>query len=307
MSNDLAILESQLKPLLPSFAQVLGRLMPVERLMRTVLSSVERNSTLLTCDRQSLFNAAMTFAVLGLEVDGVTGQGYLVPFKRVVQPVIGYLGYNTLGARAGYTITGRVVRDGDVFESDESQGVVRHNRVLGGEVGPSARRIVGAWARASAHNRPAIVRVMSIDELLAVKAKSPRGDQPPWSDPEIGYPAMCEKTVKRRLRRDLPLTVYQTAAVMEETYEERQLASWIHPDKGVVCQTGEVIAPNYNADTPTAHQLLNPPSLEERAHQAAQNGVQSLRDFCKSLKQSEYTKIKDYVLSLKSVAEQADE
>jgi recombination protein RecT len=307
MSNELAILETQLKPLAPSFAQVLGSLMPVERLLRTVITSAERNPDLLTkCNRQSLFNAAMTFAVLGLEVDGVTGQGYLIPFKGVVQPVIGYLGYNTLGARAGYTITGRVVREGDPFEFDESEGVVHHRRVLGGEVGSDSRRIIGAWAKAAALHRPSVVRVMSVDELLAVKAKSPRGDKPPWSDPEIGYPAMCEKTVKRRLRRDMPLTVYQSAAVMEETYEERQKAAWIHPEHGVIDQAGEVIAPNYNTDTPTAAQLLNPPTLEERARQAAEHGKAALREFCTSLKQSEYAKIKDYVVSLVSVAERAD-
>ncbi len=66
MSSEIAVLENQLAPLQPRFAQVLGRVMPVERLMRTVIVSVERNPDLLRCDRQSLLNAAMTFAVLGL-------------------------------------------------------------------------------------------------------------------------------------------------------------------------------------------------------------------------------------------------
>src|SRR5215472_14503156 len=104
MSNALAILEQQMQPLAPRFAQVLGATMPVERLMRTVMVSVERLPALLDCDRQSIFNAAMSAACLGLEVDGVTGQGYLIPFDikgtLTAQLVVGYKGFNTLGARS---------------------------------------------------------------------------------------------------------------------------------------------------------------------------------------------------------------
>jgi recombination protein RecT len=89
-ANDLVVFEKQLQPLAPRFAQVLGATMPVERLMRTVMISVERLPRLLDCDRQSLFNAAMSAACLGLEVDGVTGQAYLLPFKGKAQLVIGY-------------------------------------------------------------------------------------------------------------------------------------------------------------------------------------------------------------------------
>ncbi len=115
--NDLVVFEKQLQPLIPRFEQVLARIMPVERLVASLMISLERTPKLLDCDRQSLLNAAMTFAVLGLELDGVTGQGFLLPFKikgrGVVQPCIGYKGYNTLGARANMTITGEVVREGD--------------------------------------------------------------------------------------------------------------------------------------------------------------------------------------------------
>src|SRR5262245_55499596 len=302
MSNELAVLESQLTPLQPRFAQVLGRVMPVERLMRTIIVSAERNPDLLRCERQSLLNAAMTFAVLGLEVDGVTGQGFLVPFKdsargvQVVQPIIGYLGYNTLGARAGLTITGRVVREGDGFEFDESAGWVHHSRKLGGEVGSDARRITAAWAKAEAKDRPPVVRVLSIDELLAVKAKSPRGNKPPWADPAIGYPAMCEKTAKRRLRRDMPLTLnYSAAATMEESFEERGLHTWIHPEKGVLADDGMIPIAN---ETPTAQSLISPPSKEEEARMTADRGRDAFSAFCKRLTKSEYARMKPQLESL---------
>jgi recombination protein RecT len=263
-NNALAIFERQLVPLGPRFAQVLGKTMSVERLIRTIIISVERLPSLLQCDRQSLFNGAMTFAVLGLEVDGATGQGYLVPFNdrkrgmKIAQPIIGYKGYSTLGARSGMTISGGVVREGDEFDFDEgSNAFIHHKRKLGDE---KKRRIIAAWATATSLARPAIVKVLSIDELLAVKAKSPRGNEPPWADPEIGFPAMCEKTAKRRLSRDMPLNVFQSAARMEEAFEEQGTVSWISPDKGVIID-GEVAPTHHHTETPTAAQLTSPQAV----------------------------------------------
>lgn len=286
--NALVTLEKQLAPLAPNFAQVLGNTMPVERLMRTVLISVERQPQLLECDRQSLFNGAMTFAVLGLEVDGATGQGYLVPFNdrrrsmKIVQPIIGYKGYNTLGARAGLTIAGSVVREGDAFDYDEgSSAFVHHKRKLGAE---KDRRIIAAWATATCNDRPAIVKVLSIDELNAIKAKSPRGAEPPWADPLIGFPSMCEKSAKRRLARDMPLSVFQLAARMEEAFEEQQKPAWINPERTLVIdgQTpeGQVIAPRHDSRTPAAEELIAPqPSAAQcdaRLAAAAQTGTGDL-------------------------------
>src|SRR5215472_6358831 len=117
MSNDLVALEHQFAPLTGKFTQVLavpGVTLTAPRLIRSVLVSVERNPKLMHCTRQSLFNAAMSAACLGLECDGVTGQAFLIPFEvrgtPTAQLVIGYKGYNTMAARSGITITGEVVR-----------------------------------------------------------------------------------------------------------------------------------------------------------------------------------------------------
>lgn len=306
--NDLAVLESVLNPLAPKFADVLGRIMPPERLIRTVMSAAGRNPDLLACNRQSLLNAAMTFAVLGLEVDGVTGQGFLVPFKvkqvMVVQPIIGYLGYNTLAARAKMTVTGRVVREGDGFEFDEGRGEVHHVRKLGGETGPNARRIIAVWSKAAALDRPPVVRVLSIDQVLAIKAKSPRGDQPPWSDPHGGFEAMAEKTAKRRLRRDMPLNVYQLAGAMEEAHEERRLHSWIDPSKGILTDGDETPAPR--DVTPTAGQLIEGRDLRSEASMAAERGTAVFDVFCRRLKPAERAAMQQYLDELKPVAEAAN-
>jgi recombination protein RecT len=91
---------------------------------------------LLQCTPISVIQAATTGAVLGLEADGATGQGYLVPFRRkgrgrFAQWLTGYKGYNTLAARVGLTINGDVVREGDFFDWEKgSAGFVRHKPSL---------------------------------------------------------------------------------------------------------------------------------------------------------------------------------
>ena len=258
MSQALVVLENQMKPLAPRFAEVLGKTMPVERLMRTVMISVERLPMLLECDRQSIFNAAMSAACLGLEVDGVTGQGYLIPFKGKAQLVIGYKGYNTLAARSGLTVTGGVVREGDEFDYEEGdKGFVRHKKKLG----DPGRRIIAAWAVAAAKDRPPIVSVLGIDDIMAIKAKSPgakRSDSP-WNDPSIGFPAMAEKSAKRRLARSMPLNVMQMAARMDEAFEEQGQGAHISPDKGLIIDAEfSPIAAREKSPAPTTAEILSP-------------------------------------------------
>jgi recombination protein RecT len=307
--NSLVIFERQLAPLAPRFAEVLGNTMPVARLMRTLKISVERLPKLLECDRQSLFNAAMSAACLGLEVDGVTGQAYVLPFKNKAQLVIGYKGYVTMAARSGITMTGSVVRDGDEFDYElGSSAFVRHKPALG-----NRGRIIASWAVGAAIGRPAIVNVLGIDELLAIKAKSPGAQKSdsPWNDPAIGFPAMCEKSGKRRLSRSLPLNVMTLGARMDEAHEEQGKHAWISPDKGVIIdgEVGEVFPPQ-NKETPTASQLIGDDDeimrLRDGLEAAAENGQESLRSAWEKIPKTLKQKLEAAKDRLKPVADKAD-
>ncbi len=229
-------LGKQLEALSPQFAEIMGATgLPAERVIRTVMWSIQANPKLLECDRQSILNGAMTAAILGLEVDGVTGQAYLIPFAGRAVLVPGYKGYNTMAARSGFVINAGVVREGDEFEFNEgTNAFVTHKKKLG-----SKERIIAAWAVASAKNRPPIIAVLSINEIMVVKSKSPgaRKKESPWNDTEgPGFIAMAEKTARRRLARGMPLNVFQMGAVIDEAFEERGLGSHIHPERGVVIE-----------------------------------------------------------------------
>lgn len=276
VASELVTLERQLEPLAPHFAQVLPKTLPVERLIRTIVISAQRLPKLLECDRQSLFNAAMSAACLGLEVDGVTGQAYLIPFKGRAQLVVGYKGYNTLAARSGITITGAVVREGDEFDYQLGSAAFVRHKPKG-----SKGRITHAWACAQTIDRPAVVEVLDIDELMAVKAKSPgaaRSDSP-WNDPAIGFPAMCQKTAKRRLARSMPLNVMQQASRMDEAVDEQGAPAWISPDKGVVIDGEFSDAPQINHEQRDTQELLaDAMAWDSKLATAALQGTESLSE-----------------------------
>ncbi|MDJ0950930.1 MAG: recombinase RecT [Alphaproteobacteria bacterium] len=247
-STELTLFEQQLDAVGPTFAQVAPAGVRPERIMRTIVIACDRTPKLLRCQRQSLMNAAITFGILGIEVDGVTGQGWPLPFGDRVQPVIGYKGYNTLAARSGYTIHGEVVREGDVFKARlGSKPEIIHEPVLGNQ-----GRILGAYAVATSLTRPPIVaKPLGIEEILEVKARSPgaRKSDSPWNDNEVGFPAMAQKTAMRRLQRSMPLTLATVADAMETLHEIKGTTTYIHPESGVQVEA-DIIAGSPTIEAP---------------------------------------------------------
>lgn len=313
MANDLIVFEQQLTPLAPHFAEALAGVMPVERLMRTALIAAEKNPYLLECDRQSFFNTIMSAGVLGLEMDGVTGQCFPIPFKRRIQLVIGYKGYNTLGARAGLTITGEVVRESDDFDYSLGTSPFLNHKPKPGNKG----RIVHAWAVAAANDRPPVISVLGIDELMEIKDKSPgaKRDDSPWNNPAIGFPAMCSKSAKRRLCRSTPLNVMQLAARMEEAFEEQGKSSFIKPSGELVIEgDASPIAASVSSETPSAETLMAPrekpdplAALKADGHIAAKEGMTSLQIWFKDLPRDLQAKVKPYLdNTLKAEADRFD-
>lgn len=277
MTNALTILENQLTPLAPRFEAALAGLLPVPKLIQSVLISVERTPRLLECTPDSIMRCAMTFACLGLPVDGITGQGFMLPFRDhgtlKAQSVIGYCGYNTLGARGQMTINGEVVREGDEFEYElGSSPFLRHRPMLG-----NSGRIIASWATASHKDRPPIVSILSIDEIMAIKAKSPGGQRSdsPWNDTAVGFPAMSSKSAKRRLRRSMPmdyapLRFYHYAATMDEAVEERGITAAV-TERGLEIDGKAEPLHTYEAsETPTAAALTGPDVVAVGRAKAAQ-------------------------------------
>lgn len=235
MANDLALLEAEFQPRLPAFAEVLKPTgLTAERIVRTVLIACEKTPKLLQCRRQTVINSAMTGAVLGLEMDGWSGQGFIIPYGDIAQFQIGYKGYPTIAARSNMTVKAEAVRERDHFRYQD--GTVPYIEFRKAPGSREARgKIVGAWAVYTAANRPPYLVFMGIDDILAIKAKSAgaRKAESPWNDVNgPGFEAMCAKTAVRQAGRFCPIVGIQRGIVLEDQ-QDMGRAVYMRPDGAI--------------------------------------------------------------------------
>lgn len=245
----LTTFRTQMDRMTIEFEKALPPHLTADRLYRTTINAVQaaqkgsgRNS-LLEADRNSLIAAVMTSAVLGLEPDGVTGQGYLVPFKGKVQFIPGYKGLISLAFNSGFTLSGVVIRKADTFAFQEgSDPWVRHAPAFNTDRGD----IVGAYAVARSLTAPHVQTVLGMDEILKVrdgsagyKAHKAKGYSTTWVD---NFEAMVRKTPIRRLGGNLPLNV-QKAMALETQHDLGNVAN-VSPEGAIIQEDGsEIIEP----------------------------------------------------------------
>lgn len=294
--NALTILEHQLAPLAPRLDAALSGLLPVSKLIQSVLISVERTPRLMDCTPDSILRSAMSLACLGLPADGVTGQAFLVPFRDhgiwKAQTIIGYKGYSTLGARGDLTVTGAVVMEGDPIEYDIGTGQISHRPPLTNR----GRRIVGTWAKASHIKRPPILVVLGIDEIMEIKSRIPNAKNADsvWN---FNFPAMAEKTGKRRLSRSIPIDseairAYHIAARMDEAVEEEGKAAYITPERGLEIDGKAAEIGHYEAgETPAAAELTGPDPVAETRRIARDEGPEAAQKFYDGLSDADKKRV----------------
>lgn len=247
-STALVTFRSQMDKMSIEFEKALPSHLTADRLYRTTINAVQAaqksggRNHLLEADRNSLIAAIMTSAVLGLEPDGVTGQGYLVPFKGKVQFIPGYKGLISLAFNSGFALTGTIIRANDTFSYQEgSDPHIRHAPAFNADRGA----IVGAYAVARSSSAPHVQTIMGMDELLKARdgssgyqfAKS-KGYKSPWID---DLEAMCRKTPIRRLGGNLPLNV-QKAMALEQQHDLGNVAT-ITPEGSIVQEDGSQVLP----------------------------------------------------------------
>ena len=222
MATELAVIEREFSPRLPAFRDVLApfRIMP-DTFKAGVLAYFERNAnTLKYCDAGSVMSSCMSIAVLGVRLDPASGQSCVVPFKGKAQPIIMVNGYTVIAGRAGYTLQGRLVREGEHFkEYGGSNPRIEHEPILANK-----GKIIGAYAVARSNLNPTLFTpLLSIDDLLATRDRSQgyrsakeHGNSHPWiTDVE----AMMVKTPKRLLAKDIPNDLLHMASWLETQHD----------------------------------------------------------------------------------------
>uniref|UniRef100_A0A6M3M4H7 Putative DNA recombination protein n=1 Tax=viral metagenome TaxID=1070528 RepID=A0A6M3M4H7_9ZZZZ len=227
MSNDLITKKKKVKDLLlsPSSLRQLQCVLPdvgitKERMVRLIFSAINQNPKLLEATPNTLFNAMILSASLGLEPNTPLGQAYLIPFRdrkantMTIQFIVGYKGFLSLARRSGEIafISSHVVREGDLFEYQYGT-----DEFLKHIPSDSEGQITHAYCVARLRDGSTAFEIMTRKQIDSIRARSMARDAGPWV---TDYEQMARKTTIRRLMNYLPLSTEQARAVSIDGKQE---------------------------------------------------------------------------------------
>ncbi len=218
MGTPIDDIRSILGKMADQFRAVLPTQEHVDRYIRVVMTAVQQDAKLMEANRNSFYAACMKCAQDGLLPDGkeATLQVYntnlgtkdkpdwqkIVQYQPMVEGMMKKL-------RISGEIVGapkvHVVREGDEFhyELGDNERIV-HRPSLG-----QRGRVVAAYSIVRLRSGDTSREVISISEIMEIRADSKARDSGPWFIPENGvhtsdFGEMCRKTVFRRHYKKLP-------------------------------------------------------------------------------------------------------
>lgn len=207
-------------------AAALPKICTPDRFMRVMMTAAQKNKELLKCTKQSLFEAMMSCAELGIEPDG--RRAYLIPFKNSKKGVVecqlqlGYKALVELVLRSGTVsnIHADVVCDNDDFEYDTGE-IKRHKIDFKKERGA----MYAAYAKATFKDGTTKAEVLSRFEIEAIRNRSQAvraakrwGRETPW---DTDYNEMAKKTAFKRLSKWLTLSPELRDAIAKDDEAEK--------------------------------------------------------------------------------------
>lgn len=205
-----------------------------ERLIKIVQSALSRQPFLLKCTPQSLVKCLMQSAEMGLELNGIMGEAYAVPFWNnkirgyEATFIPGYKGLAQIAYRSGSVkkIDARVIHEGDTYDVEMGlEERLVHRPQLEGAA--AKRGIIAVYAVAELTDGVKKFDLMTKAEVEAIRERSPAyrkkkndDDATPHTPWETDYEEMAKKTVIRRLTKLLPMTPELKKAVEYDTERE---------------------------------------------------------------------------------------
>lgn len=188
------------------------------RFLELAARSCINNPKLLECTRSSLFTSVAEAATLGLDLDGVLGQAYLVPYGREATLVPGYKGIKELAYRSGKVtmFDWAVVRPNDDFEY--RKGTVQFlNHTPSDGV---SHQYTHVWAMGETFGGGCRFEVMSKEQVCAHRDKYAKGWQRKGSAWTTNPEAMALKTVALKTMKLLPLSTEAQRLIERATHVE---------------------------------------------------------------------------------------
>lgn len=194
------------------------------KFLSSVVADVQKNPALLDCEPITVINSYMTMAQLGLMPSGVSGEAYVLPYKKggnrvIAQFQLGYQGLVTLFYRAGVReIVAEIVYEKDKFSV--VNGKIQHEADYFAPRGDAK----GAYVIVTLQAGGQVSKVMSKDEILEIAkkfSKSYSGDFSPWNEKQDPQKWMWKKTVLKQCAKLVPKneTIYKAIAEDNEDSE----------------------------------------------------------------------------------------
>lgn len=197
-------------------AAALPKGLTADRMVRVVLTAINRTPKLLECTKESLWQSVLDAASLGLFPDAL-GRAYLVPYGQKCQLIIGYKGLIDMMYRSDRIdmIQTGVAHEGDHWLYERGLEPKLEHRPCDK---PGAWHHVYTIVHLKGCGRPS-VEVMSRTEVMAVKARSRSAGSGPWVTDEE---AMAIKTCIRRHSKVLPMSA-ELAQAMDTDGDQMDL------------------------------------------------------------------------------------
>ncbi len=205
-------------------AAVLPKHLTPERMLKITESCVRRTPKLLDADPRSLIAAVVEASELGLDLGR---QAHLIPFldkkakpaRLVVQLIPDYKGLEDLAFRSGKVaaISAAVVYEKDEYEYTEGLNpTLNHTPTREPEKG----KVIAAYAVATmttTKDKPHAW--LWREEIDKIREAAPSKNSPAWRN---HFPEMAKKTAKKRLCKNLPISVVQRAASLQDQVDSDQ-------------------------------------------------------------------------------------
>jgi recombination protein RecT len=214
------VLRDELEKMKHAMAEVMPKHLTPDRLVKVVLSCTVRKPELLDCTIASICRCVMQAAELGLELGGLLGEAYLVPYGKESQCIIGYQGLLKLARQSDQIAStgAHVVYDGDLFEVDYGENRVIHKPSF--KVSHADTSILAGWAKTVLKDGSPIIEAMSREDIDRVRCRSKASKNGPWV---TDYAEMARKSVLRRHLKYVPRSAEITAALEHDQHDSPML------------------------------------------------------------------------------------
>ena len=178
-----------------------------ERFARTAINAISTTPALGNCDAISLTRACIKAFSVGIEPNGPTQEGYIVPFGGQAQFLPSYRGLVSLAVRSGMVndVHAYIIHANDKYSVQYgTEPKIEHSPLLGKDRGD----MIAVYAIAKLKSGVVAFELMDKADVDKIRAMSKSKDGDAWVK---SYDEMSKKTVIKRLTKNLPVSTENMA------------------------------------------------------------------------------------------------